>query len=353
MADVTFDRRGGLAIAALDRPKALNAVTLDMYRALQPPIEAWRADPSVHALLLRGNGRGFCAGGDVRRIYESRGTPLVRGDYKYDMFYEEYLFIRDLHRFPRPTIALAHGITMGGGMGLSVNGTFCVATETSLFAMPEVFIGSLPDVGATRFLSSCPGEIGPYLALTGTRLGPADALYCRFATHFVADARLGELTDALSEIGFRDGEERAQVAEVLGRFSRSAGKPKLAALQPAIDRCFSKRTVEEIALALQAEDAPWAKEALSAMRQGSPLSLKATLRAVREGKGSTLEEALRLEFRVIQHLIEGDDFYEGVRAVLVDKDRNARWRCATPADVSDAEVERQFRSLGERELRFG
>ncbi|HEY2029484.1 MAG TPA: enoyl-CoA hydratase/isomerase family protein [Myxococcales bacterium] len=351
MPDVSFERRGGLGVMTLDRPKALNAVTLEMYRAMQPRLDEWRDDQSVRALVLRGNGRAFCAGGDVRRIHQERATPLRPGDYKYDMFYEEYLFIRDLHRFPRPQVALVHGVTMGGGMGLSVNGRFRVATETSVFAMPEVFIGSLPDVAATRFLNFCPGEIGTYLALTGARVGPADALYCRFATHVVAEGRLGELFDGLAALPLRDAEH--EIDELLQRFAIDAGEPKLLALQPAIDRCFSKATVEEIVAALEAENAPWAREALLALRKAAPLSLKCTLRAVRDGKGATVEEALRLEFRVIQHLIADDaDFYEGVRAVLVDKDRTARWRFQSLHEVSDAEVDRHFASLGDGELRF-
>ena len=347
---VTFDRRGGLGIITLDRPKALNAATLEMYRAMHPRLEEWRADESVRALVLRGSGRAFCAGGDVRRVYEERKTPLRPGDYKYDMFYEEYLFIRDLHRFPRPQVALVHGVTMGGGMGLSVNGRFRVANETSVFAMPEVFIGSLPDVGSTRFLNFCPGQIGTYLALTGSRVGPSDALYCGFATHVVAEARLGELEDALAALPLRNAEQ--ELGELFTRFAIDAGEPKLAALQPGIDRCFSKPTVEESVKALQAENAPWAREALAALQKAAPLSLKCTLRAVREGKGSTIEDALRLEFRVIQHMVEDDDFYEGVRSVLVDKDRNPRWRFRSLEEVSDAEVERHFAGLGERELRF-
>lgn len=350
MADVTFERRGGLGVMTLDRPKALNAVNLEMYRAMQPRLDEWRKDESVRALFLRGNGRAFCAGGDVRRVYQERGTPARPGDYKYDMFYEEYLFIRDLHRFPHPQVALVHGVTMGGGMGLSVNGRFRVATETSVFAMPEVFIGSLPDVGSTRFLNFCPGEIGTYLALTGGRVGPADALYCRFATHVVAEARLGELEEALAALPLENAEQ--EIDELLRRFAIDAGEPKLVPLQRAIDRCFSKRTVEEMVAALEAENAPWAREALAALQKAAPLSLKCTLRAVRESKGATLEDALRLEFRVIEHLVEDDDFYEGVRSVLVDKDRSPRWKLASLREVSDAEVERHFASLGERELRF-
>ena len=344
--EILFERQGSLAIATLNRPAALNAVTLGMYRAFAPRLAAWAEDPSVRTVLLRGAGtRAFCAGGDIRAIYDARSRPLVPGDYTFDLFREEYLFIRQLHRFPKPVVALAQGITMGGGMGLSVNGPYRVATESSLFAMPEVFIGSLTDVGATRFFNLCPGRIGLYLALTGGRVGPADALYCGFATHYVPQGDFARLADGL-------GKGDAQVEEVLARFAGNPGGAALPALQSAIDRCFGKHSVEEIIAALQQEEGQWAKEALAAMQRASPLSLKLTLRQLGMGVGIELEAALTLEFRVIQHLLGGGDFYEGVRAVLVDKDKKPRWRLASLAEVSEAEVERHFASLGDRELRF-
>ena len=349
--EILFDRRGGVAIATLNRPQALNAVTLGMYRAFEPRLTAWTSDPGVRALVLRGAGeRAFCAGGDVRAIYQARGQTLGPGDYKYDLFREEYLFIRQLHRFPKPQIALAHGITMGGGAGLSINGRYRVATAGTVFAMPEVFIGSIADVGATRFFNLCPGFIGLYLALTGGRVGAADALYCGFATHYLPQDRFARLTDALAAEDLRNGAE--QVEEVLARFAGNPGEATLPALRPAIDRCFGKGSVEEIFAALQHEAGPWAKEALAAMQRASPLSLKITHRQMQMGAGMELEAALALEFRIIQHLLGESDFYEGVRAVLVDKDKKPRWRFSSLAEVSEAEVERHFASLGERELRF-
>ncbi len=354
--EILFERHGGLAIATLNRPKALNAVNLGMYRAAEPRLAGWAADPEVHALLLRGTGpRAFCAGGDIRAIHDARGRPLVQGEYAFDMFREEYLFIEQLHRFPRPRIALAHGITMGGGMGLSVGGTFCVVTETTLMAMPEVFIGSIPDVGATRFFNACPGRIGLYLALTGARIGAADALYCGFATHHVRQDELEALTTALRELGWRRGTERAQAREVLERFSAVPGEARLPSLRPAIDRCFGRRSVEEILDALRREGGGWAEESLDALQRASPLSLKLVFRQLALGAAApmSIEAALVLEFRLIQHLLAGEDFYAGVRAVLVDKTRAPRWRFSSPAEVSEAEVDRHFASLGERELSFG
>lgn len=348
-----FERQGGLATATLNRPEALNAIDLEMFRAFDPRLTEWGGDPDVHAVLLRGAGdRAFCAGGDVRAIYQARGRPLIRGEYAFDMFREEYRFIQRLHRLNKPRIALADGITMGGGAGLAINGTFRVVTETTVLAMPEVFIGSIPDVGATRFLHACPGRIGLYLGLTGGRVGAADALYCGFATHFVPRDRLGALIAALGAVDWRQGEAAAQAGAVLDRFSAAPGEASLPALREAIDRCFGQESVEAIVAALREEPGAWAEEALSAMGRASPLSLKLTFRQIPAGGDLSIEGALSLEFRIIQNLLAEDDFYEGVRAVVVDKDKKPRWRFSSLEEVSEQEVERHFRRLGARELSF-
>ena len=343
--DILFHRRGGLAIATLNRPKALNALTLDMIRAFDRQLTAWEADGSVRAVLLRGEGRAFCAGGDVRLVHVSRHDAPGPGDYKTELFRDEYRFMRRLHRFRKPWIALTHGITMGGGAGLSVNGAHCVASETTVFAMPEVFIGSFPDVAATRFLGRAPGRMGLYLSLTGARAGAADGMYLGFARHFVPQARFDELTDALAS-------GSGAVDAVLARFQADAGKSRLAALRPAIDRCFGQDPVEAIVAALRNEPGEWAKEALAAMERASPLSLKLAFRILQRGRGLEIEDALTLEYRVMMHVLADDDFYEGVRAVLIDKDQKPRWRFASLLQVSESEVERHFEGLGERELRL-
>src|SRR5438067_8983192 len=203
--DNLFGCEGGVAAVTLNRPQALNAFTLNMYRRFDPILRAWAADSSVKAVLIRGAGeRAFCAGGDVRAIYEAgRG---LSGDRSLTsvFFREEYELIRHIHRYPKPYVAIIDGITMGGGAGVSVNGAFRVATERTMLAMPETGIGLFPAVGATRFLNLCPGQIGRYLGLTGARTGAADALYCGFATHFVSHERVGALVAALA--GMRDGE---------------------------------------------------------------------------------------------------------------------------------------------------
>src|SRR5207302_3082839 len=210
--DILFGREGRVATVTLNRPQALNAFTLAMYRRFDPMLRAWADDPGIRAVLIRGAGeRAFCAGGDVRAIYEAgRGISGERA-LTSTFFREEYELIRRIHRYPKPYVAIIDGITMGGGAGVSVNGAFRVATERTMLAMPETGIGLFPDVGATRFLNLCPGHIGRYLGLTGARLGAADALYCGFATHFVAQQRIADFVAALARIAWRPGGEHRQL----------------------------------------------------------------------------------------------------------------------------------------------
>ncbi len=357
--DILFGREGGVATVTLNRPRALNAFTLGMYRRFDPMLRAWEADPTVRAVLVRGAGeRAFCAGGDVRAIYEAgRGIAGAR-DLISVFFREEYQLIRRVHRYPKPYLAIIDGVTMGGGVGISVNGAFRIATEKTLLAMPETGIGLFPDVGATRFLNLCPGHIGRYLGLTGARLGPAEALYCGFATHFVPRERVPDLVAALAGLAWRDGAERGQLEQLLALFVGDPGEPPLAARRAAIDRCFAAETVEAILDELTREaasggsDSEWAAETRAGLLTKSPTSLKVTLRQLIIGRGYDLEQALALEYRLTQHFMAGHDFYEGVRAVVVDKDQHPRWRPPSLNEVCDADVEIYFAPLGDAELTF-
>src|SRR4029079_7389100 len=215
--DILFGREGAVATVTLNRPRALNAFTLDMYRVFDPKLREWAADPGVQAVLVRGaEGRAFCAGGDIRAIYEAgrgiAGDPSLTSAF----FREEYELIRRIHHFPKPYIAIIDGITMGGGAGMSVNGAYRIATERTLFAMPETGIGLFPDVGATRFLNLCPGHVGRYLGLTGARLDAAGALYCGFATHLVESNRIEPVLQELAERPRGAGDF---VQACLGRFA--------------------------------------------------------------------------------------------------------------------------------------
>jgi enoyl-CoA hydratase len=351
--EIVLGREGGLATLTINRPRALNALTLDNYRRFAPALRAWAEDPSVHAVVVRGAGeRAFCAGGDVRAVYEAGRRISGDPDLTAVFFREEYQLIRDIHRFPKPYLAIIDGITMGGGAGISVNGAYRIATERTLFAMPETAIGLFPDVGATRFLNRCPGRIGRYLGLSGARLNAADTLYCGLATHFVAHERVEELIAALRVT------EQRHIQQVLSGFAMDPGPAPLAALRPAIDRCFAPDSVEDVLETLGAEVAAggewagWAEETRTGLSAKSPISLKITLRQLQIGPDYDVEAALVLEYRLTQHVMAAHDFYEGVRAMLIDKDQRPRWRPATLAEVGSDMVEGYFCSIGERELRL-
>ena len=347
--DILFGRKGGVGTVLLNRPRALNAFTLAMYRQLDPMLRAWADDSDTHAVLIEGAGeRAFCAGGDVRAVYEAGKGIAGEPDFTSVFFAEEYRIIRRIHHYPKPYVALIDGITMGGGAGVSVNGAYRVATERTMFAMPETGIGLFPDVGATRFLNLCPGHIGRYLGLTGARLGAADALYCGFATQFTPAERLPALVEALAGTAWRAGGERAQVEAVLAQFAADPGPPPLAARRPAIDRCFAGDTVEAIfdALASETADPGWAAETRALLLTKSPTSLRITLRQLVLGQGYDLEDALRLEYRLTQHVMAAHDFYEGVRAALVDKDQKPRWRPESLDAVDEAAAKAYFAPLG-------
>ena len=353
--DLTFEHQGAIAIVTLDRPKALNALTLEMIRALDPQLALWTGDDEVKAVVIRGaGGRAFCAGGDVRAIEEDgRALKEGRGDgtLTRDFFREEYVLNRRIHTLSKPWIALLDGITMGGGVGLSVPGSHRIVTDKTLFAMPETGIGLFPDVGGSWYLPRCPGEVGTFLALTGTRLQGADALYAGLATHYVPSERVDELVSALSGADW-SGDAHAVVEAILASVTQDPGTPPLTAHRDAIDRCFRFDSVEEIFAALEVEGTVWAADTLKKLRRMSPTSLKVTLRQMRTGRTLSFDDAMTMEYRMSQAFIQGEDFYEGVRALLVDKDKSPRWRPDSLDAVSSDQVEKFFALLGERDLRF-
>lgn len=343
--EVLFEVKGAVGHIVLNRPKALNALTLPMVRLMAPQMEAWAKDEAVKAVVISGAGdRAFCAGGDVAEIYRRKmagDTSLGR-----DFFREEYIVNRNIFRFPKPWIALLDGITMGGGVGLSVHGRFRVVTEKFMFAMPETAIGLFPDVGGGHFLPRLPGQIGMYLALTGQRLKAADALYCGAATHFVASARVPELKQALEAM---TGEGDAAVEAVLARFAieaGEAGEATLPAQRAAIDRHFGADSVEGIVASLAQDGSEWAQKTAAALGKLSPTSMKITFKQIRDGGSMSFEDIMTMEYRMSQGCMAGHDFYEGVRAVLIDKDHAPKWQPSTLAGVGEDVVARHFAPVG-------
>jgi enoyl-CoA hydratase len=346
---IRFERRGRLGVVILDRQRALNALTQGMVRALSLQLVAWREDPAVGAVLVKAApGRAFCAGGDIRAICKFREEQRIEDAVQF--YREEYRLNWRIFRYPKPYIALIDGIVMGGGVGISVHGSHRVVSENVSFAMPETGIGFFPDVGGTWFLPRCPGEIGTWLALTGSRLELADTLLAGIGTRHVPAERMAALEEALTELP--PGAAAADVDEVLAGYAKPAGEARLAALRPAIDRCFAGDSLAAIEAALERDGGEFGAEALAAMRQRSPLSLQITLAQLRKGAALTFEEAMALELRLATRFMRGHDFFEGVRALLIDKDKQPRWAYPDTGSVPQEVVDACFAPLGEGELTF-
>ena len=345
--DILFERRGAAGIVTLNRPKALNAVTHGMVKALRAQLDAWAGDASVTRVVITAAGeRAFSAGGDIRALYDLGQSG--RHDEALQFWRDEYPLNAVIKNYRKPYVALIDGLVMGGGVGVSVHGSHRVAGDRFSFAMPEVGIGFFPDVGATWFLARFPGELGTYCALTGERFAIPDAAAAGIATHRVPSSRFAALLDGLTGT--------VSVDAVLAAFSEPAGEGPIQARRAAIDRLFAGSSIEAILDALDREaasggaDAAWAGKTAAIIRTKSPLSLKIALQQVRCGKEWDFAACMRAEFRIVSRIIRDHDFYEGVRAVIVDKDNKPRWQPETLADVTDAEVERHFAPLGASEL---
>jgi len=336
--DVRFEVRGRAGVITLDRPKALNALTLPMVRAIDAQLVDWTGDPAVsHVVLTSTSEKAFCAGGDIRRIHDMgrAGEPGLT-----EFFHDEYRMNRRIHRYAKPFTSLIDGICMGGGVGLSAHAPYRVGSEKTLFAMPEVSIGFFPDVGGTHMLSRMPGETGAFLAMTGGRLKWADCLHVGFLSHTVESARMGELLAALVEA--------EAPAAVLERFRVDPGAAPLAARRAAIDRLFAGDDPTAIVARLEREEGPdaeWARAIAAEISAKSPTSVAIALRQVRIGGSLSFEEGMRTEFRIVSRILQENDFYEGVRAVLVDRDNRPVWRPARLADLEEAAIAAHFTTV--------
>jgi enoyl-CoA hydratase len=319
--DVQIETRGRLGLITLNRPKALNALSLGMIEVIEAALARWAGDERVGAVLIRGAGdKAFCAGGDVRAI-ATRGTPEIEA-LKRRFFAAEYRLNYHIHTYAKPFLALIDGITLGGGCGLSLHGSHIIATERSALAMPETVLGLFPDVGATWFLNRLQGEMGVYLGLSGVRLKANDLLALGLATHFVPSAAAPALIDDLAASPL----DAASIAALLARHAGDPGPAAVALRRSEVDRLFAGESVEAIAAALAGSGRDWAAEALRTIERASPTSLKITLRQLRGGRGLDLAQMLRIEYRLAVRCTAGHDFPEGVRAILVDKDNAPRWR---------------------------
>ncbi len=325
MSDVIFEVRGRIAVITLNRPQALNALTQAMCNAIRPQLARWASDDMIAAVIIKADGaKAFCAGGDVVSL--SHAGKAGSQDWE-DFFCDEYRLNYAIATYPKPYIALIDGIVMGGGVGVSVHGRYCIASENYIFAMPETAIGLIPDVGSTYALAQLPGNIGLYLGMTGARLKAADALAVGLCTHYVPSDQHTALLGAL--IAAPD-----MIEATLARFHQDACDSRIMSKQPLIDNHFAEDSVESIMNSLSIGD-DWAVGVRDILLKMSPTSLKLTHLAIRAAIGDSLESCLRREYRIVYQIKSGHDFYEGVRAQLIDKDRQPIWKPAALGDVTD------------------
>jgi len=336
--DVIVRREGAVGVIRLNRPKTINAMTLEMSLGIDAALDRFEADPDVALVLLEGAGeRGLCAGGDIRGLYES---SRAGGDLGKVFWRQEYIMNARIAKFPKPYVAFMDGLVMGGGVGLSAHGSHRVVTERTRLAMPEVGLGFFPDVGGTFLLSHSPGEIGTYFGLTGQTMNGPDAVYAHFADAVVPSGKLAALREAL--VGLRAGVSPADVKAAIDGFATGEISGPVAANRPQIDRWFAHDRMQDIVVDLERDGSELAQSTLKALNEKSPRGMVVALKLLRLARASSsLEQCLVREYRAALEVFRSDDFREGVRAAVIDKDRNPSWsppriEDVTPTDVSQA-----------------
>jgi enoyl-CoA hydratase/carnithine racemase len=347
--DLIVRREGAAGIIRLNRPKAINAVTLEMFRDIDKALDAFEADPEVAVIVLEGAGeRGLCAGGDIRALYEDSKN---KGDLGKILWREEYILNARIAKFPKPYVAFMDGIVMGGGVGLSAHASHRVVTDRTKLAMPEVGLGFFPDVGGTFLLSHAPGEIGTYFGLTGHTMNGPDAIYARFADAVVLSSKLAILREALTKV--RPGTRSDEIKILIDGFATGETSGPVAAMQPKIDAWFAHDRMQDIVAALQRDGSELAQSTLKTLNEKSPRGMVVTLRLLRLARtASSLEECLIREYRAALEVFKSDDFREGVRAAVIDKDRNPKWSPPRVEDVTPGMIAPYFAEIGADELVF-
>ncbi|MFK5980558.1 MAG: 3-hydroxyisobutyryl-CoA hydrolase [Rhizobiaceae bacterium] len=340
--DIHIRKEGRAGRITLTRPDALNALTYDMAMAIEAALTDWARDDAVHLVLIDAEGRAFCAGGDIQQLYE---TGVV-GDFEFGRKFwaDEYRLNAAIANFPKPYVALMDGIVMGGGVGIACHGSHRIVTENTMLAMPESAIGLIPDVGGSFLLSQSSGAIGEYLAATGARLGAYDAIYAGFADGFIPSEKLEELVRNLVHSG------DATLIEAFFDMPESGFLKEHSGL---INLCFAENLAAVIADTLEAEGSEWAAKQAKMMRRNCPLSVACSIELVRRcRKVERIEDALALEYRFSFRSMSDGEMLEGIRAQIIDKDRNPNWKIADLAAVSAEQIEHMLAPLGERELRL-
>lgn len=330
--EVRFERDGVAGVITLTRPKALNALTQRMVKAMSEALEEWRGDKAVELVIVKGEGRAFSAGGDLMAVYNGKANPSA------DFFADEYRLNLQIERFPKPYVSLIDGIVMGGGVGISFHGSHRVLTENALFAMPEVGIGFFPDVGGSHLLPDLADNFGMYLALTGARIKWGDALWSGLATHPAKADSLGALYEMLA----RNGDVEATLRNFFTMPKRETDQ----AVWKKIDGWFGEGSLEGIVAALEADKGDeTAAGVLKTIGGKSPTSLKVTFREITEGQTKSMADCMRMEFRILNRMLAGHDFYEGIRCAIIDKGATPQWNPAEIAAVSASDVDAYFAPL--------
>ncbi|MEK6636687.1 MAG: enoyl-CoA hydratase/isomerase family protein [Pseudomonadota bacterium] len=335
--DILTRIEGQAGIISLNKPATIHALTLDMVHSMTAQLQAWASDSAVACIIIdHSEGRGFCAGGDIRFLQES---ALVGGEAGRKFFHDEYQLNHLLFTYPKPVIAFMDGITMGGGVGISQPAKYRIATENTRFAMPETGIGLFPDVGGSWYLSRLPGRVGQYLALTGARIDGADCLAVGLATHYLPSASLASVKAAI-----RAAPETIEA--ILNEAQVGAPLAKIVEIRPQIECLFASDIYEDILATLENEGGEWAIKELKGLRTKSPQTCKVALRQLAHGLNfANFADNMAMEYRIASHVLTRHDFIEGVRAVIVDKDNAPQWNPATPEGVTDVLLDEIFAPL--------
>ncbi|XP_034709815.1 3-hydroxyisobutyryl-CoA hydrolase-like protein 1, mitochondrial [Vitis riparia] len=352
-SEVLVEGEGCSRTAILNRPHALNALNTSMGARLQNLYKSWEENPDIGFVVMKGSGRAFCAGGDIVGLYNLINKGRIE-DCK-EFFRTVYSFIYLVGTYLKPNVAILDGITMGGGAGVSIPGMFRVATDRTVFATPETLIGFHTDAGASFHLSHLPGYWGEYLALTGEKLNGPEMIACGLATHYAPSAKLPLIEEGLGKLVTDDPSVIEASLEQYGSLISPANRGLLQRIE-TLDKCFSHGTVEEIIDALESETArtqdPWCSSTLKRLKEASPLSLKVCLRSIREGRFQTLDQCLVREYRMSVQGISGqisNDFCEGIRARMVEKDYAPKWNPPSLEEVSSDMVDQYFSPISELE----
>lgn len=342
--DVVVERAGWIGKLTLNRPKAINALTHEMVMRIESILHEWAADPSVGAVVLTGAGeRGLCAGGDIVAIYDD---ARAGGTATRELWRDEYRLNALIDKYPKPFVAVMDGLVMGGGIGLSGHARHRIVTERSTIGMPEVGIGLVPDVGGTWLLANAPGELGTYTALTAAHLRAGDAIDMRLANWYVPSERIPALLGALADIPSSEDDVEGAVGQRIEEVATLAPEPALGNSWHWINSCYAADTAEEIVARLAASGIPDAEKAAKDIGRRSPTCVKVALSALRRGRAmGSLAEVLRQEFRVSLRCFAAPDLAEGIRAQVIDKDRNPQWEPPVLERVTDEQVERYFAPL--------